>query len=126
MNPTKTKGQIEDDISKKTTKFYFDHLGVGPKETRVYIIHDMIIVRLKGNLLPIEKKLLEAEGGIELVKNIRQALHEITTKHLGTIIEEVTNHKVISSHSDISTKTGERLEVFILDSDYEQLLKKTA
>ena len=123
MDQIKTKGQIEDTISKEVTKFYVKTLGVGPRELKTYIIEDMVIVRLQGALLPIEKKLLESKGGVELVKNIRQVLHEITTKPLGKIIEKITNRKVRSSHSDISTKTGERIHVFILDINYENELR---
>lgn len=119
-----TIGQITDTISKKVTKFYVEHLGVGPKETKIYIVEDMVIVRLKGKLLPIEQKLLEGKKGIELVKDLRKALHEITTVHLSEMITEITKHKVISSHCDISTKTGERVEIFVLDTDYESELKQ--
>ncbi len=112
-------GQIEDQIAKQVTKFYADTLGHGPKETRIYILEDMVIIRLKGKLLPIEEKLLEGNEGISLVKNIREKLHEVLTKKLSLIVSDITKHKVISSHSDISTKTGEMLEVFILDTYYE-------
>lgn len=107
MDKKLSLGQIKDNISKQITKFYVDTLGHGPKETRIYIIEDMVIVRLKGKLLPVEEKLLEGQGGIDLVKNIREKLHEILTKNLTLIV------------SDISTKTGEMLEVFILDTNYE-------
>jgi uncharacterized protein YbcI len=116
-------GQIKDAISKEVTKYYAQTLGHGPKETRVYIIEDMVMVRLKGSLLPLEKKLLEGKEGIGLVKNIRYSLHEILTKNLTTIIEDITKHTVISSHSDISTKTGEILEVFIFSTNYEAEFK---
>jgi uncharacterized protein YbcI len=115
-------GQVKDSISKQVTKFYVDTIGHGPEETRIYIIEDMVIVRLKGKLLPIEEKLLEGEDGIGLVKDIRKKLHQILTTNLGLIVSNITRHKVISSHSDISTKTGEMLEVFILDSYYEKEL----
>lgn len=117
-------GQIKDIISKEVTKFYAKTLGHGPKETRVYILEDMVIIRLKGSLLPLEKKLLEGKAGVGIVKNIRYSLHEVLTKHLTTIIEDITKHKVISSHSDISTKTGEILEAFILNTNYEVELKE--
>jgi uncharacterized protein YbcI len=112
-------GQVKDNISKQVTKFYVNVLGHGPKDTRIYIVEDMVMLRLKDNLLPIEEKLLEGKGGIDLVKNIREKLHEILTKNLGLIVSEITKHKVISSHSDVSTKTGEMLEVYILDINYE-------
>jgi len=112
-------GQVRDTISKQVTKFYVDTIGQGPEETKIYILEDMVIVRLKGKLLPIEEKLLEGENGIGLVKDIRKQLHAVLTTNLGLIVSSVTGHKVISSHSDISTKTGEMFEIFILDSYYE-------
>ena len=120
-----TSGQIEDSISKQVTKFYVKALGVGPRETRVYIIEDMIIIRLKGKLLPIEQKLLEYEQGVKLIKNIREILHEITTSGLNNIIKEITHQNVISTHSDISTKTGEIVQIYVLDVNYEEKLKET-
>jgi uncharacterized protein YbcI len=119
MDKKISAGQIKDNISKQVTKFYAETIGHGPQETRVYIIEDMVIVRLKGKLLPIEEKLLEGKGGVSLVKDIRKKLHEVLTTNLGLIVSEVTGHEVVSSHSDISTKTGEMLEVFILNTNYE-------
>ena len=83
----------------------------------------MIIVRLKGNLLPIEKKLLQGVNGVEMVKNIRQNLHELTIDETTKIIKEVTNQNVVSAHRDISTKTGEIVNVFILDKNYQKNLE---
>lgn len=125
MNNSQTQGQIEDSISKQVTKFYVKALGVGPQETHVYIIEDMIIIRLKGKLLPIEQKLLEYEQGVKLIKNIREILHEITTSGLNNIIKEITHQNVISTHSDISTKTGEIVQIYVLDVNYEERLKET-
>lgn len=115
-----TKGQIEDTISKEVAKFYSKALGIGPQETGVYIVEDMVIIRLKGKLFPIEERLLEGKNGISLVKDIRRTLHEILTKHLSEIVTDITKCKVISAHSDISTKTGERMEIFILDKNYQK------
>lgn len=120
-----SKGQIEDSIAKQVTKFYVKALGVGPRETRVYLVEDMIIIRLKGKLLPIEQKLLEYEQGVKLVKNIREILHEITVPGLMSIIKAVTKQNVTSSHSDISTKTGEIVQVYVLNINYEERLKET-
>ncbi len=125
MNTNLSIGQVQDNIAKEVTKFYASTLGHGPKETRVYIVEDMVIIRLKGSLLPLEEKLLEDKKSVGLVKNIRFALHEIITKRLSTMVAEITAHQVISSHSDISTKTGEILEVFILDTHFESELKVT-
>ncbi len=119
---TLTIGQIKDQISKQVTKCYVQTLGQGPEETRIYIVEDMVILRLKGKLLPIEEKLLEGENGVAIVKDIRKQLHTVLTTQLGEIVSTITNHPVVSSHSDVSTKTGEILEVFILDTNYEKEL----
>jgi uncharacterized protein YbcI len=84
----------------------------------------MVIVRLKGKLLPIEEKLIEGNEGISMVKDIREKLHEILTINLGKIVNQITKRTVVSSHSDISTKTGEMIEVYILDKNYESELNK--
>lgn len=97
-------------------------IGMGPKQSRVYIVEDMIIVRLKINLLPFEKKILEHDNGVELLKNIRQTIHEMTIKGFHKIITAITKHRVISSHSDISTKSGEIIQIYVLKNNYESEL----
>lgn len=124
MKSNLSSAQVKDVLAKEVTKFYAKTLGHGPRETRVYIVEDMVLIRLKGSLLPLEEKLLEGNKGIGIVKNLRFALHEIITKRLSTMVEEITTHKVVSSHSDISTKTGEIFEVFILDTNYESDLER--
>ncbi|MFA9289274.1 MAG: DUF2294 domain-containing protein [Weeksellaceae bacterium] len=118
----KSKGQIEDSIAKKAIQFYREALGVGPQQSKAYILHDMVIVRLKSKLLPHEEMLLGKDRGIEIVKDIRRHIHESTIPGMSELIQEITIHKVISTHSDISTKTGEILQIFILDSDFEEQL----
>jgi len=120
----KSKGQVEDLITKEVIKLYVKNLGSGPEQARTYIVHDMVLIRLKGKLLPIEERLLEGKGGVALVKDIRQSLHEITVEGITSLIKDVTGATVGSSHSDISTKTGEILQVFTVNTDLENELKK--
>lgn len=119
----KTKGQIEDSITKSVISFYRENMGIGPEQAKTYIIEDLVLVRVKGKLSPLEKKLLEDEDGISLIKDIRKKFHELSTKKLGLLIEGITNQKVISSHSDISTKTGEMMNVFVLEKNFEGFFK---
>jgi uncharacterized protein YbcI len=42
-------------------------------------------------------------------------LEEIIRPKLEEMLEEITGCKVISIHNDISTKTGERMDVIILE-----------
>ena len=111
----KTKGQIEAQISEAIIKFEKEYMGRGPKETKTYIIEDMIFVRLKGVLTPAEEQLAKTSEGSDLIKKTRVQLLEGARVLLESIVFDVTGSQVKSLHTDISTKTGERVIVFTLE-----------
>ena len=115
-----TKGQIESQISEAIIRFEKEHMGRGPKETKTYIIDDMIFVRLKGVLTPAEEHLSKTNEGADLVKKARVNLLEGAWALLENIVLDITGCKMQSLHSDISTKTGERIIIFTLDKDFEE------
>lgn len=112
---TKSKGQIEDTIAKEITSFYAVKLGLGPRQSRVYITQDMVIIRLKGNMHPYEHILLKKSHGIAMIKNMRTAILESVVDDLTEIIERNINANVVSTHADSSTRTGERFVILTLD-----------
>lgn len=83
----------------------------------------MVIVVLKGVLTPAEYKLCETTDGLLSVKKIRADLVEAGRERLGEIIREQTGEEVTTFHTDISTRTGERVMIFKLDCDLERKLK---
>jgi uncharacterized protein YbcI len=115
----KTKGQIEAEISEAIIKFEKDYMGRGPSEAKTYIIDDMVLVRLKGVLTPAERKLAADDPGFEgreLIKKVRLKLIERGRTLLESLIQTITGATVVSLHTDISTRTGERVIVFTLAS----------
>lgn len=117
-----TKGQLEAKISEALSRFEIEYMGRGPKTIRTYIIHDKIIVRLTGVLSPSEQKLTDNPQGIELFKKVRSSLFEGGRGYLETLINEIIDVAIISTHSDISTKTGEKVVVITTDKDVEDLI----
>ncbi|MBN2354450.1 MAG: DUF2294 domain-containing protein [Spirochaetales bacterium] len=115
----KSKGRIEAEIGEALIKFEKEHMGRGPRETQTYIIRDMIIARMKGVLTPAEERLAKSEEGAALIKKIRDQLITGSRSLLEELVFTVTGRRLVSLHSDISTKTGERVVVFILDGDLE-------
>lgn len=114
---SKTKGQLEAEISDSIVRFELDYMGRGPEEARTYILEDLVIVRLRGVLTPAERRLAGADGtprDRSLVKEMRRELIEKARPLLETIIEDVTGQAVRSLHTDISTRIGERIIVFSL------------
>jgi uncharacterized protein YbcI len=118
-----SKGQMESQISNALTQFEKEHLGRGPKEARSHIVQDMILVRLKGILTPAETNLAASKDGANLIKEIRTRLIETSRSLIEQIIKGITGLSVISLHTDISSRTGERIFVFVLESDLEAKLK---
>ena len=114
-----SKGQIEALISEAIIKFEREHMGRGPREVKSFIIGDLILVRLKGILTPAEQKLVKNEEGRRLIKQVRENLIENAKSILVSIIKKITERKVISLHTDVSTRTGERVIIFILDKSLE-------
>jgi uncharacterized protein YbcI len=117
-----SKKKLEADLSEAFIKFQRDLIGRGPQEAKTYIVGDMVILRFKGVLTVEEKHLVTNDTGRKLVKKMRQVLREMYSRDFEGIVEKYTGCKVLSSHSDISTKMGERIEVFIMDKDVERLL----
>ena len=121
---SQTKGQLESKIAKAVTQFEREHLGRGPQEVRAWIIQDLILVRLKRVLTPAEEKLARDPAGQRLVKEVRKQLIEGSRSMLDEMILDLTGVEVVSLHSDISVRTGERIFVFTLTKDLETKLKE--
>ena len=118
----KSIGQVEAQISEAIIKFEKEYMGRGPMETKTYIIKDMIFVRLKGVLTPAEEKLAKTSEGGHLIKKTRVQLLEGSRDLLENIIKGITTCEIRSLHTDISTKTGERVIIFTLTEDLEDRL----
>jgi uncharacterized protein YbcI len=115
----RTKGQVEAEISNALIQFEKDYMGRGPQETKAFILDDMILVRLIGVLTPAEQQLIKNPQGTELIKRVRSNLLEQGRELLTSAIEKITNVKIVSLHTDISTKTGERVIIFTLNENLE-------
>ena len=117
----KTRGQSEAEFTEAIIKFEKEYLGRGPQEARTFFLNDVILVRLRGILTPAEMKLAESREGQELVKETRRQLHESSRPLLESVVRDVIGCGVISLHTDMSTKTGERIIVFTVDTDLDEL-----
>jgi len=111
----KTKGEIEAAISEAIVRFEIDYMGRGPKEARSYVVEDLILVRLKGMLTPAEQQLTKTADGVELIKKMRSTIIENARAEFSSVITNTTGVAVRDVLTDISTDTGERVFVFILD-----------
>jgi uncharacterized protein YbcI len=122
MPHSRTKGQIEAEISDAMVHLHREQTGRGPNQARAYIVEDLVIVRLQEVLTPAERQLTGNPHGQSLIKQFHQQMHEIARHSLEQIIETATGCRVLSVHNDVSTKTGEQVAIYVLDHNLEALL----
>lgn len=123
MAQKQTRGQIESEISKALIAFEKEHMGRGPLDVKTYIIKDIVVIRLIGVLTPAERHLAKDDEGIQLVKQVRAKLLENSHMLLAQTIQDITGLEIVSFHTDISTKTGERFIVITFKQDLEKTFK---
>lgn len=115
----KTKGELETEISNAVIRFKREYMGRGPQDVRTYLIDDMALVRLKGVLTPAEQRLAKVEDphrGRDLIKQVRLELLEHGRGLLEEALKAILGVGIVSLHSDVSTRTGEGIILFTLDS----------
>ena len=113
------QSRAEAAISDEMMAFQYEFVGRGPDRIRTYIVEDLVVLRSFGVLTPSEKQLAKSFEGRRLIKAMRQQVLEAGRSNLEEIVERHTGAAVISIHSDISTKSGEWLDVFVLDRTLE-------
>lgn len=116
----KSKGELEAEISTAVIRFKREYMGRGPQEVRTYLVEDMVLVRLKGVLTPAEQRLAQVEDphrGRDLIKQLRVELLEHGREMLEEAIRAILGVRIVSLHTDISTRTGESVIVFTLSDD---------
>ncbi|MCK5053962.1 MAG: DUF2294 domain-containing protein [Anaerolineales bacterium] len=121
MPTKKSRGEYEDEFTKAFIKFEKEQLGRGPDSARTYMLDDLILVRLRGLLTSAETALVRDREGQVLVKEVRRQLHEISRPLMETIVKETLGYDVISLHTDMSAKTGERIIVLVVDGSLDEL-----
>jgi len=107
-----TKGACESKISKAITQWEKEYLGRGSLSVKTDIIRDMIIVDLQGVLTPAEYSVCETQEGLLSIKRTRSKLFEITQQD------------VKSFHTDLSSRTGERMMIFKMHHNIEEQFNK--
>ena len=120
MMRKKTRGEHEAEFTKAMIKFEKEYLGRGPQDVKTTFLGDMILVRLRGILTPAEMKLSESREGRELVKETRRQLFESSRPLIEAMVKEIAGCNLISLHTDMSTKTGERVVVLTVDMNLDQ------
>lgn len=120
---SKTRGEAEAEITQALVRFEKEYLGHGPVDARTFFINDMVLIRLRGVLTAADRKLAETLEGQALVKETRRKLFETSRLVFDEMIEKIIGCKLISFHTDMSAKTGERVIVLTVSTNLDTLYR---
>ena len=107
-------------ISDEMMAYQHEFVGRGPDRIRTRIVEDLVMVRSFGVLTPAERQLATSFQRRRLIKAMRKQVLEAGRSLLERIVNKHTGAEVISVHSDISTKSGEWMDVLVLDQIIEE------
>ncbi len=116
---TQTLDAVRQGFTWRMEKLEKEHLGHTEVQVRVYLVDDMVLVRLQGILNPAEFKLAESRDGRSLVKETHRRLFETARPLIQEIVREVCGARLVSLHTDLSTSTGERVVVMVVDTCFD-------
>lgn len=119
-----SKSEVEMAFRNAVIKFEQEFMGRGPEDVRVFILKDIVLVRLKGVLTPAERQLAKSAEGVEMVRRLRQTLIAQGRERLCQQMDDITGAKTTGLFTDIDTQLGERMIVLTLDRDLEGVLAK--
>jgi uncharacterized protein YbcI len=114
--PSKPEAAISDEIM----TYQHEFVGRGPDRIRTRTVEGLVIMRSFGVLTPAERLPATRFEGCRLIKSMRQQILEVGRSVLEIIAQKHTGAEVISVHSDISTKSGEWLDDFVLKRSIEE------
>lgn len=110
----KTKGQREAELANALVQFYHTRHGRGPEHARAYLMDDMVLIRQRGSLTPVQSRLALSPDGWDLVKQMHDKLAAMNRSELSELIEQILGHRVKMLYSDIS-RNGDRIDLLILE-----------
>lgn len=121
-----TKGSIEAEIAAAVVRFHREQQGRGPNDVRAHLIGDMVLVRCTGIFTATEAHLSVSEDGRKLIKSARQELRSIHRLEAESIVAGIVGCAVTRSYCDVDVEAAEQVEVYVLETDAEKRLVRSA
>lgn len=125
MDNIVSKKELETAISQAMERFVEEQMGECPRKVVTSVMKDVIIVRIKSNLIPAERYMMRYQKGSEIIRELKIKLIERAKPLLDAMIKNLTGADIIDLHSDVCVETGERVEIFTLKKDIEKETSST-
>lgn len=100
--------------------------GKGPVQAKSYFLDDMLFIVMKGGFTTAEKTMLEF-GREDKVRDFRQVFENEMTERLTTLIEDITERKVLTYQSQVLFDPDRVIEMFVFDDQAkDEFIRATA
>jgi uncharacterized protein YbcI len=109
---------LEEEISAAISRFHRDEQGHEPETVKVHMLGDMVLVRCHNVFTPTERDLAQTSEGKKLIQSARRDQRAISRREIEAEIGRITESRVLRSFYDIDTRTGEQVEVYVLDTTF--------
>jgi uncharacterized protein YbcI len=107
-------GEVLAGISSGMVGLYREHFGKGPTKAKTYALDDLVICVLRDGITPVERKLYN-EGRAPAVREMRSAFLDAVAESFTSVVEDLTNRKVVAFLSQANVGPDLAIEVFFLD-----------
>ena len=104
-----------DAVAAALRRFHHEQQGVSPRELKVHFVDEMVIVRSSGVYSPSEQELSHSTEGKKLIQSARRDLRALTRRSAEALVSSICGAPVARSFFDIDTRTGDQVEVYILE-----------
>jgi uncharacterized protein YbcI len=108
-------GELTAAISTAIVRLFRTHTGSGATKAKTVLSDELVVVMLGECLTTAEKQLADA-GNVELVLEVRRALHEGMREDATALVEELTGRKVIAYLTDQALSPDLASLTFVLAS----------
>ncbi len=105
----------EEAVSNALKKFHQEQQGVAPRQIQAHLLPDMVVVVSSGVYSPSEQQLSDTSEGKKLIQSARRDLRALTRRAAETAVSNIVGRHVLRSFFDIDTRTGDQVEVYILE-----------
>lgn len=97
------------------TKWMKGQVGRGPEDVKVYLVDDMILVRLVKSLTPGEAQVATTSDGRHVVREFRNTLLRMWQPKLESLVDETMGAHAIRVYADLDTTADEWILIMVLD-----------
>jgi uncharacterized protein YbcI len=108
------RGAVLERVSNAVVGVYREHFGKGPSSAKTYALDDVVICVLRDGLTTAEKTLFSRGRG-DAVREMRAAFQDAIADTFTSVLEEITERRVVAFMSQAHIDPDLAIEVFFLD-----------